>query len=118
MNPKEKAIPFNLGLLLNKQANAVEDDQAKKTQLLEEAAKYFKRAQELDPELKDVYDILSAVLIQLERYDEAEELLQKGIEMYPESANMWQNISFLYARTGKKKEAEEAYEKSQQLRGE
>jgi len=117
-NQQEKAIPFNLGLLLNKQANAIEDDDSKKKGLLEEAAVYFKKAQEIDPELKDVYDILSAVLIQLERFDEAEELLNKGIEFYPDSANMWQNLSFLYARTGKKKEAEEAYEKSKQLRGE
>jgi len=117
-NPLEKAIPFNLGLLLNKQANAIEDDAAKKKALLEEAAIYFRKAQELDPELKDIYDILSAVLIQLENFDEAEKLLKKGIELYPDSANMWQNLSFLYARTGKKKEAEEAYEKSKQLRGE
>ena len=117
MNPEEKAIPFNLGLLLNKQANAT-DDPAKKKELLNEAVVYFQKAYELDPELKDTYDILSTLLLQLERYKEAETILKEGVERWPDSASMWQNLSFLYAKQGNKAKAEEYYEKSKQLRGE
>ena len=114
-NPEEKAIPFNLGLLLNKQANELEDDAQKKAKL-EEAVIYFKKAYELDPELKETYDILSTLLLQLERYDEAEEILDDGVQRFPDSASMWQNLSFLHAKLGNKEKAEEYYEKSKQLR--
>ncbi len=117
-NPEEKAIPFNLGLLLNKQANNVEGDDAKKKELMSEAVVYFNKAYELDPELKDTYDILSTLLLQLERYDEAEQVLNQGVERWPESASMWQNLSFLHAKMGHKAKAEEYYERSKQLRDE
>ena len=114
-NPEEKAIPFNLGLLLNKQANDLEDDAQKKVKL-EEAVIYFKKAYDLDPELKETYDILSTLLLQLERYDEAEKILDDGVQRFPDSASMWQNLSFLHAKLGHKDKAEEYYEKSKQLR--
>jgi tetratricopeptide (TPR) repeat protein len=114
-NPTEKAIPFNLGLLYNKQANAIDDDDVKKKQLYSEAADEFKKAHELDPELKEVYDLLSALLLQTERYPEAEQLLKMGLEKFPESASMWQNWSYLQAKLGHKEEAEKAYERSKQL---
>jgi len=117
-NPEEKAIPFNLGLLLNKQANSIEGDDEKKNELMSEAVIYFRKAYELDPELKDTYDILSTLLLQLERYEEAEQILDEGVERWPESASMWQNLSFLHAKMGNKAKAEEYYEKSKQLRDE
>jgi len=116
-NPEEKAIPFNLGLLLNKQANTIDDPAARKS-LMEEAIIYFKKAYDLDPDLKETYDILSTLLLQLERYEEAEEILNVGVERFPDSASMWQNLSFLHARLGNTKKAEEYYEKSKQLSGE
>ncbi len=116
MNPDEKAIPFNLGLLLNKQANSVEGDDTKKNELMSEAVIYFRKAYEIDPELKDTYDILSTLLLQLERYEEAEQILSEGVERWPDSASMWQNLSFLHAKLGNKAKAEEYYEKSKQLR--
>ena len=116
-NPQEKAIPFNLGLLLNKLANDTEDAEKKKA-LLEEAVIYFRKAYDIDPELKETYDILSTLLLQLERYEEAEEVLNEGVQRYPDSASMWQNLSFLHAKMGNKDKAEEYYEKSKQLRDE
>jgi tetratricopeptide (TPR) repeat protein len=116
-NPQEKAIPFNLGLLLNKLANETEDPEKKKV-LLEEAVIYFRKAYDLDPELKETYDILSTLLLQLERYEEAEEILDEGVKRFPDSAAMWQNLSFLHAKMGNKDKAEEYYEKSKQLREE
>jgi tetratricopeptide (TPR) repeat protein len=114
-NPEERAIPFNLGLLLNKLANAVEDDDAKKNSLYDEAIIYFAKAQELDPDLKDAYDLLSALLLQRGRYPEAEALLKEGLQRFPESSSMWQNWAFLLARQGKRVEAEKAMERSKQL---
>jgi len=114
-NPEEKAIPFNLGLILNKMANSVEDDDAKKKELYSEAVIYFNKAHELDPELKDVYDLQSALLLQLGRYTDAEILLKEALQRFPESASVWQNWSYLQARLGKTEEAKKAYEKSKQL---
>jgi len=114
-NPEERAIPFNLGLLLNKMANAVEDDDAKKNAFYDEAIIYFAKAKELDPELKDAYDLLSALLLQRGRYPEAEALLKEGLQRFPESSSIWQNWAFLLARQGKRVEAEKAMERSKQL---
>jgi len=117
-NPNEKALSFNLGLLLNKQANAIEDDEAKKKTLLEEAIVYFRKAYEVDPDLKETYDILSTLLLQLQRYEEAQEILDEGVKRFPDSASMWQNYSFLHAKLGNTEKANEYYEKSKQLSGE
>jgi tetratricopeptide (TPR) repeat protein len=83
---------------------------------MEEAIVYFNKAYELDPDLKETYDILSTLLLQLERYEEAEKILDAGVQRYPDSASMWQNLSFLHAKMGNREKAEEYYEKSQQLR--
>lgn len=114
INPEERAIPFNLGLIYNKKAND-ENDEAKKKQYYAEAIKYFYKVYEIDPELKDVYDLLTTLLLTTERYEEAEKILKEGIERFPNSASMWQNISYLYAKQGKKEEAEKAYERSKEL---
>jgi len=117
-SPNEKAIPFNLGLLLFKRANETKDDEAKKKAYMEESIVYFKKAHSIDPEIKEVYDLLGTLLLQFERYDEAKELLEQGIEIFPDSSSVWQNLSFLYAKTGDKKRAEEAFNRSKQLQGE
>jgi tetratricopeptide (TPR) repeat protein len=117
-NPQERAIPFNLGLILNKMANATENDDAKKKELYSEAVTYFYKAHELDPELKDVYDLLSALLLQLNRYSDAEQILKEALQRFPESASVWQNWSYLQAKLGKVDEAKKAYEKSKQLQNE
>jgi tetratricopeptide (TPR) repeat protein len=116
-NKKEKAIPFNLGLLLNKQANQAKDDVEKNKALMSEAIKYFLMAVDLDPQLKDAYDLAAALLLQMERYQEAEKLLDKGVINFPESASMWQNYSYLHAKLGNKEKAEDAYKRSQELQG-
>ena len=117
-NPNEKALSFNLGLLLNKQANDIENDEEKKKTLMEEAIVYFKKANELDPDLKETYDILSTLLLQLQRYEEAQEILDEGVKRFPDSPSIWQNYSFLHAKLGNTEKANEYYEKSKQLSGE
>jgi len=116
--PDEKAIPFNLGLLLFKQANAIENDEAKKKETMEDAIFYFEKAKEIDPNIKEVYDLLGTLLLQLQQYDKAKAILEQGVELYPNSSTVWQNLSFLYAKLGDKKRAEEAFEKSKQLQEE
>jgi Flp pilus assembly protein TadD len=113
--PLEKAIPFNLGLLLFKKANAVEEDEELKTELMSESIFYFEKAREIDPEIKEIYSLLGTLLLQREQYDKAKELLEQGVELFPDSAIIWQNLSFLYAKLGEKEKAEEAFEKSKQL---
>jgi superkiller protein 3 len=116
--PDEKAIPFNLGLLLFKQANTLEEDDPKKNETMEEAIFYFEKAKEIDPNIKEIYDLLGTLLLQLEQYDKAKEILEEGVELYPDSSTVWQNLSFLYAKLGEKEKAEEAFEKSKQLQEE
>ena len=113
--PNERAIPFNLGLLYFKKATAIEGDDAQKNKLMEEAVDYFDKARELDPEIKEVYDLLGTLLLQLKQYERAKGLLEQGVERFPESASIWQNLSFVYAQLGDQKKAEEAFEKSKQL---
>jgi tetratricopeptide (TPR) repeat protein len=86
--PNEKAVPFNLGLLLFKQANTVEGDDAKKNVIMEDAVFYFKKANEIDPEIKEVYDLLGTLLIQLEKYSEAQDLLARGVQYFPDSSSV------------------------------
>ena len=115
VTPNEKAIPFNLGLLLFKQSNAIEDDEAGRKAKMEEAIFYFEKAREIDPKIKEVYDLLGTLLLQLGQYDKARAILEQGVELFPDSATVWQNLSFLYAKLGEKDKAEEAFEKSKQL---
>ena len=115
VTPNEKAIPFNLGLLLFKQSNAIENDDAKKKEKMKEAIFYFEKAREIDPNIKEVYDLLGTLLLQLEDYDKAREVLEQGVELFPDSSTVWQNLSFLYAKLGEKEKAEAAFEKSKQL---
>ena len=115
VSPQEKAIPFNLGLLLFKHANSIEDDQEKKNAIMEEAIFYFEKAREIDPEIKEIYDLLGTLLLQLEQYEKAREVLEQGVELFPDSSTVWQNLSFLYAKLGEKEKAEAAFEKSKQL---
>jgi tetratricopeptide (TPR) repeat protein len=113
--PNEKAIPFNLGLLLFKKATGSEEEEAKKNEFMKEAVVYFEKAQKLDPNIKEIYDLLGTLLLQLGEFSRAKELLEQGVEIFPDSSSVWQNLSFLYAKMGDKKKAEEAFKRSKEL---
>jgi protein O-GlcNAc transferase len=115
-NPDEKAIPFNLGLLLYKEANQEDVPDEKKKELMNEAASFFMQAHTLDPQIRDVYDLLGSIYINLERYDDAMNLLLTGVENFPESANIWYNLGVLYARTGDKVKSKDAFDKAEQFK--
>jgi tetratricopeptide (TPR) repeat protein len=116
--PNEKAIPFNLGLLIFKLSTTPDISPDKKKELMAESAKYFEQAHQIDPEIKETYDLLGTLLLQLGEFDKAKKLLEQGVEIFPDSPSIWQNLSFLYAKTGDKKKAEEAFSRSKQLKGE
>ena len=114
-SPGEKAIPFNLGLLYFKKANSLEGEDPERKNLLGEAITYFEKALEIDPEIKEIYDLLGTLYLQLKQFEKAKDLLEQGVERFPESASVWQNLSYVYAQLGETKKAEEAFEKSKQL---
>ena len=116
--PDEKAIPFNLGLLLFKKATGSEEDETKKKEFMKESVVYFEKSQKLDPNIKEVYDLLGTLLLQLGEFDRARELLEQGVRIFPDSSSVWQNLSFLYAKMGEKKKAEDAFKRSKDLQGE
>lgn len=115
VNPDDKAIPFNLGLLLYKKVNNDSLQVDKYKNYLREATVYFSKAIDIDPELIDVYGILSAAYINLNEYDNAEAILKKGLDMFPDSYVIWQNLAVLYARQGKKDQAKDAEKRAQAL---
>lgn len=115
INPEEKAIPFNLGLLLYKEATNDNIEEQEKMKYLGEAAIYFDMVYNLDPEFKEIYDLYGVTLILLKKFDTAEKLLLEGSKYFPEAASIWGNLSVVYANLGKKDEANEAADKSKEL---
>lgn len=114
-NQDEKALPFNLGLMLVNTANAKGTAEADKNKYLSEAISLFEKVLKMDPEFKEAYQLKGQSELLLQRNEDALKTLQKGLELYPEDANMWYNISIAYTRLNNKKEAEKAYAKAQEL---
>jgi tetratricopeptide (TPR) repeat protein len=117
-SPDEKAIPFNLGLLLFKKSTAEGVEEEQKKALMADAVVYFEKAHIIDPEIKELYDLMGTLLLQLGEYERAKVLLEQGVEIFPDSHSVWQNLSFLYAKLGDKKKAEDAFKRSKELQDE
>jgi tetratricopeptide (TPR) repeat protein len=115
VNPEEKAIPFNLGLLLYKEANRDNIEPAERTNYLNEAEIYFNKVYDLDPEFREIYDLYGPVLIYLKKFDAAEQILLEGTKYFPDAASIWTNLSIVYANQGKKDKANEAAKKAKEL---
>ena len=115
LNPEEKAIPYNLGLVYYKDAVAEGVDEKTKMEALGESAKYFEIVYNLDPEFKGIYDIYGLTLIYLKRFEDAEALLVEGSKYFPDAASIWTNLSVVYANLGKTAEAKEAAKKAKEL---
>lgn len=115
-NPEEKALPFNLGLLLVNATNKNPDlSDDVKNKYLNEAVALFEKVLEMDPDFKEAYQLKGQSELLLEKNEEALKTLQAGVEKFPDDVNMWTNISVAHARLGNKKEAEAAYKKAQEL---
>jgi len=115
LNPEEKAIPFNLGLLLYKESTKDNIEEPEKMKYLGDAATYFEMVYNLDPEFKEIYDLYGLVLIYQKKYEIAETLLLEGIKYFPDAPSIWTNLSVVYANLGKKDQANEAAKKAKEL---
>jgi len=117
VNPEEKALPFNLGLLYIKSANDSTVTKDAQTMYLKESVGYFERVIELDSEIKEAHQLKSTAQIRLEDWDGAKNTLLIGLELFPNDPDMWTNIGVSYARLGMKDEAEAAFNKAKELEG-
>ncbi len=115
LNPEEKALPFNLGLLLVNTANAEGTSPEDKKALLTESIEYFNQVLEIDPEFKEAYQLKGQSELLLEKYEDARDTLSEGVEYFPDDANMWYNLGVAFAHTNQKKKAEEAFAKAEKL---
>ncbi len=114
-NPEEKALPFNLALLSFNRANDEKTSKADKKTYLEDAALYFGKVIEIDPNMKEAYQLKGQSELLLEKYDVAKETLQEGVEFFPDDNNMWYNLGVCYARLGDKKKSRNAFDKAEAL---
>jgi Flp pilus assembly protein TadD len=118
VNPEEKALPFNLGLLYIKSANDSTISTDMQTMYLKESVGHFERVIELDSEIKEAHQLKSTAQIRLEDWEGAKKTLLKGLDLFPNDADMWTNIGVCYARLNMKDEAEAAFKKAKELEGE
>jgi tetratricopeptide (TPR) repeat protein len=115
VNPEEKAIPFNLGLLLYKEANRDGIDPEERMKYLNEAEIYFGKVYDIDPEFREIYDLYGPVLIYIKNFEKAEQVLLEGIKYFPDAPSIWTNLSIVYANLNKKDKAEEAAKRATEL---
>jgi len=114
-SPEEKALPFNLALLSFNRANNEKTSKADKKIYLEDAALYFGKVVEIDPNMKEAYQLKGQSELLLEKYAVAKETLMEGLEFFPEDNNMWYNLGVCYARLGDKKKSRQAFDKAEAL---
>ncbi len=114
-NPEEKALPFNLALLSFNRANNENTSKEDKKAYLEDAALYFGKVIEIDPNMKEAYQLKGQSELLLKKYETAKETLMEGLEFFPDDDNMWYNLGVCYARLGNKKKSRQAFDKAEAL---
>lgn len=115
VNPEEKVLPFNLGLLLYREANRENLEPPERMKYLNEAEIYCEKAFNLDPEIREIYDLYASILINLKKFDVAEQVLLEGAKYFPDDSGIWKNLSYVYANQNKVDKANEADRKSKEL---
>ncbi len=75
---------------------------------LEEAARCFRSAVELDPGFQDGWHALGMALYKLERYEEAIEAGKRAAKLDPNNQFVWSSLSLAYNGNKQKAEAEAA----------
>lgn len=113
--PEEKAFPFNLGLLYFKMSNEEGVADADKKVYLQKCIENFGKTINLDPEMKEPYDIQSNAFIQLEKYDDALLILKQAIDYFPDEYSFWFNLGVAYSRLNNADEAQKAFDKADEL---
>jgi tetratricopeptide (TPR) repeat protein len=123
-DPNNSAIPFNIAIILYN------------IQKYDEALPYIKKTLELDPQNKDMTELMSISYIQLAQkemdkfsesenaadkaaamkiYDQAIIFLEDAITRFPNSPLLWNNLGVCYAQKGLKDKAEDAFKKQKEL---
>ncbi|MBN2425648.1 MAG: tetratricopeptide repeat protein [Calditrichaceae bacterium] len=115
LDPAEKAYPFNLGLLYFKMATKEGVEESLRDEYLQKCSDNFARVINLDPEIKEPYDIRSNVLIQLKQFDEALVVLKQALDYFPEEYAFWFNTGVVYNRLNRNDEAKKAFDKAEQI---
>lgn len=75
---------------------------------LEEAAKYFRRVVEQDPQFQDGWHALGMALYKLDRYEESIEAGMRAAQIDPNNQFVWSSLSLAYNANKQKAEAEAA----------
>ncbi len=115
LDPKQKAFPFNLGLIYYKSTVNDSLDEATKKEYLQKARDYFAKVIEIDPEVKEAYKIKSSAEIQLLDFESAKETLLKASEKFPEDGEIWYFLGVAYGRLGQAADAKAAFAKAEEL---
>jgi len=82
---------------------------------LDEAAGYFRRAVEQDPQFQDGWHALSMALYKLDRYEESIEAGTRAAQIDPNNQFVWSSLSLAYNANKQKAEAEAAGAKARIL---
>jgi len=82
---------------------------------LEEAAKYFRRVVEQDPQFQDGWHALGMALYKLDRYEESIEAGTRAAQIDPNNQFVWSSLSLAYNANKQKAEAEAAGAKARIL---
>ncbi len=115
LNKKEKAFPYNLGLIYSKLANKEGVDEKTKNEYLEKSIENFKQVISLDPDMMIPYQLKSVAEISLKKYDDALKTIKTALKHFPDEGSLWFNLGVVYSHKGDKKEATAAFKKAESL---
>jgi len=115
LNPKEKAFPYNLGLIYYKMATKDGIDPKEQKEYYQKTAEAFGKALEIDPDMLIPYQMKSLAEINNENYEAALKTLKASIEHFPEEGSLWYNLGVVYTHLGNQKEAKAAFKKAEEL---
>jgi len=74
---------------------------------MEEAARHYREATRLDPNLPEAFQSLGMALVKLEKLEEAITVLQRLVQLKPKDQLAYSSLSLAFGRAGRIKEAEE-----------
>ena len=102
--PKQAAIPFNLGALLQRTGRSAD------------AVEAFKKSLRIKPQNADALNNLGVALQSLEREAEAAECFRKAVALKPDAAEAHRNLGIALRRQGYLESAVESFARSSSLR--
>ena len=115
LNPKEKAFPYNLGLIYYKLTTKEGISEDQKKEYMKKAIENYGEVIALDPNVELAYEIKSISEINLGMYDDALQTLTKALEHFPENGTFWYNLGVVYSHKNNAKEAKAAFKKAKEF---